>query len=435
MLKSVFFRQHWWRGHLGTSRTISANIKRIKDDEIPLERIAISRSRTESDSNQWRFNFKVFIKGAVFGSVTAISLWALNIFANSSDIFTKLEAAEVIEPSDNGDVSMDDISKKGPSRRDRFNFVAEVVTETGASLVYIKIKDRGFRDYYTGEATTVSNGSGFIVGQDGLILTNAHVVEGRPRAMIEIQLQDGRTFPGRVEDLDKLSDLATVRIDCKNLPVIRLGNSSDIRPGEFVVALGSPLALSNTITTGVVSTVARDQKELGIRGRNVPEYIQTDATITFGNSGGPLINLDGEAIGVNSMKITPGISFAIPIDYAKEFLRKCQQRREGKLPEVKKRRFMGIKMIAITPQIKEELRLRMKLPGDIHHGIVVYRVVRESPADNAGIQPGDVITHINGNEIHECSEVMELLETNKDLVVTIRRENRHAFNVLIKPEY
>ena len=92
-------------------------------------------------------------------------------------------------------------------------------------------------------------------------------------------------------------------------------------------------------------------KELGIRGRNVPEYIQTDATITFGNSGGPLINLDGEAIGVNSMKITPGISFAIPIDYAKEFLRKCQQRREGKLPKVKKRRFMGIKMIAITPQI------------------------------------------------------------------------------------
>ena len=84
---------------------------------------------------------------------------------------------------------------------------------------------------------------------------------------------------------------------------------------------------------------------------------------------------------------------------------------------------------------QEELRLRMKLPGDIHHGIVVYRVVRESPADHAGIQPGDVITHINGNEIHECSEVMELLETNKELVVTIRRENRQAFNVLIKPEY
>jgi len=335
------------RSCLSASRTISTNYRRIKDDEIQREETAW-KSRQESNSNNRSINFKVFIKGALFSSVTAFSFWALNKVAKSSYIFTSIEAAEVIEPSDNDETK----AKKGKfSRRDRFNFVADVVTETGASLVYIKIKDRGFRDFYTGEATTVSNGSGFIVGQDGLILTNAHVVEGRPRAMIEIQLQDGRTFPGRVEDLDKLSDLATVRIDCKNLPVIKLGNSSDIRPGEFVVALGSPLALSNTITTGVVSTVARDQKELGIRGRNVPEYIQTDATITFGNSGGPLINLDGEAIGVNSMKITPGISFAIPIDYAKEFLRKCQQRREGKLPKVKKRRFMGIKMIAITPQI------------------------------------------------------------------------------------
>ena len=173
---------------------------------------------------------------------------------------------------------------------------------------------------------------------------------------------------------------------------------------------------------------------MGIRGRNVPDYIQTDATITFGNSGGPLINLDGEAIGVNSMKITPGISFAIPIDYAKEFLRKCQQRQEGKLPKAKKRRFMGIKMIAITSQIIEDLRHRMNLAPDINHGIVVYRVVQESPADNAGIQPGDVITHINGIEIFECSEVMEFLETQDVLVVTIRRENQRPFNFTVKPE-
>ena len=98
----------------------------------------------------------------------------------------------------------------------------------------------------------------------------------------------------------------------------------------------------------------------------MPEYIQTDATITFGNSGGPLINLDGEAIGVNSMKITPGISFAIPIDYAKEFLRKCQQRREGKLPEVKKRRFMGIKMIAITAQIKVGIQNKNQRCRSLH---------------------------------------------------------------------
>ena len=210
------------------------------------------------------------------------------------------------------------------------------------------------------------------------------------------------------------------------------GTSSDIIPGEFVVAMGSPLSLSNTITTGVVSAVARDKKELGILGKKVPEYIQTDASITFGNSGGPLINLDGEAIGVNSMKMTPGISFAIPIDYAKEFLSRSKQQKEGKSQRLK-RRYIGIKMIAITPQNIREMGYRLIVPNDISHGIVVYQVVQDSPADNAGIQPGDVIIEINGKPVHVCSQLTELLETKEDLKIRLRR-GQNSISLIVRPE-
>ena len=147
----------------------------------------------------------------------------------------------------------------GLTRRQRFNFIAEVVEETAAALVYIEIKDAGVRDYFSGEPVTSSNGSGFIIDPEGLILTNAHVVIKQPRANVQVRLQDGRTFQGQVEDVDIRSDLATVRIAARDLPVMRLGKSSNVRPGEFVIAMGSPLSLSNTITTGVVSSVARNR--------------------------------------------------------------------------------------------------------------------------------------------------------------------------------
>lgn len=192
-----------------------------------------------------------------------------------------------------------------------------------------------------------------------------------------------------------------------------------------MVAIGSPLSLSNTITSGIVSSVHRPSEELGIFHRQM-SYIQTDAAISFGNSGGPLMNLNGEAIGINSMKITAGISFAIPIDYAKDFLRKVEQRRAGKGPQDVKegstRRYMGVTMISLTHDMLLELQQRGEnLPYFVQHGVLIYKVVVGSPAYIGGLQAGDIITHVNDEPVHSSKTVYSALEKSGSLILKVVR--------------
>ncbi|KAF7470893.1 Hypothetical predicted protein [Marmota monax] len=179
-----------------------------------------------------------------------------------------------------------------------------------------------------------SSGSGFIVSEDGLIVTNAHVLTNQHR--IQVELQSGVQYEATVKDIDHKLDLALIKIEPNtDLPVLLLGRSSDLRAGEFVVALGSPFSLQNTVTAGIVSTTQRGGKELGLKDSDM-DYIQTDAIIN-----------DGDVIGINTLKVTAGISFAIPSDRIRQFLADYHERQlKGKAPLQKK--YLGLRMLPLT---------------------------------------------------------------------------------------
>ncbi|XP_075400765.1 serine protease HTRA3 isoform X2 [Tenrec ecaudatus] len=213
------------------------------------------------------------------------------------------------------------------SPRYKFNFIADVVERIAPAVVHIELF---LRHPLFGRNVPLSSGSGFIMSTSGLIVTNAHVVTSSNvvsgRQQLKVQLLDGDSYVAAIRDVDRKSDIATIKIQPKRqLPVLLLGNSTDLRPGEFVVAIGSPFALQNTVTTGIVSFAQREGKELGLHNSDM-DYIQTDAIINYGNSGGPLVNLDGEVIGINTLKVAAGISFAIPSDRISRFLSEVQDR-------------------------------------------------------------------------------------------------------------
>uniref|UniRef100_H3ATZ8 Serine protease HTRA2, mitochondrial n=1 Tax=Latimeria chalumnae TaxID=7897 RepID=H3ATZ8_LATCH len=232
------------------------------------------------------------------------------------------------------------------SPRYKYNFIADVVDKAAPGVVYIEILGR---HPFSGREVPISNGSGFVVSEDGLIVTNAHVVANKRR--VRVKLANGEVYNAVVDDVDQVADLAILKIEAKHpLPALLLGHSSDVRQGEFVVAMGSPFALQNTITSGIVSSAQRGSRELGLSHSNM-DYIQTDAAIDFGNSGGPLLNLDGEVIGINTMKVTAGISFAIPSDRLKEFLNRAKTKQRSWFSSSEmKRRYIGVMMLTLTPK-------------------------------------------------------------------------------------
>ncbi|XP_057716204.1 serine protease HTRA2, mitochondrial-like isoform X2 [Corythoichthys intestinalis] len=286
---------------------------------------------------------------------------------------------------------------------------------------------------FSGREVAVSNGSGFIISSDGLIVTNAHVVANKRG--VRVKLTNGETYNASVQDVDPVADIATIKISAKNaLPTLPLGRSSDVRQGEFVVAMGSPFSLRNTITSGIVSSVQRGSKELGLSNHNM-DYIQTDAAIDFGNSGGPLINLDGEVIGINTMKVTPGISFAIPSDRLRLFLDQATKKKSSWFGESEtKRRYIGVIMLTLTPSIIAQLKLRDPAFPEVTHGILITKVIVGSPAQRAGLLPGDVVLEINRGTVNTAEEIYTAVRNSDKITVVVQR-GEEQLKLQMTPEY
>ncbi|XP_037341907.2 serine protease HTRA2, mitochondrial-like [Pungitius pungitius] len=320
-----------------------------------------------------------------------------------------------------------------PSRPDsprfKYNFIADVVEKSTPAVVYIEIVGR---HPFSGREVPVSNGSGFIISSDGLIVTNAHVVANKKG--VRVKLTNGETYNATVKDVDPVADIATIKISAKSpFPTLALGRSSDVRQGEFVVAMGSPFSLRNTITSGIVSSVQRGSKELGLSNSNM-DYIQTDAAIDFGNSGGPLINLDGEVIGINTMKVTAGISFAIPSDRLMLFLDQAAKKKDSRSSEsATKRRYIGVMMLTLTPSIIAELKLRDPSFPDVTYGILIHRVILGSPANRAGMLPGDIVVEINGVKVNTSEEIYQAVRSG-DKITTVVQRGHQLLRLQITPE-
>ncbi|MEL6816619.1 MAG: HhoA/HhoB/HtrA family serine endopeptidase [Cyanobacteria bacterium J06598_3] len=267
-------------------------------------------------------------------------------------------------------------------------------------------------------------GSGFIISERGDILTNAHVVDGTDK--VTVKLKDGRSFEGYVEGIDDITDLAVIRIDAAGeaLPVSQLGDSDNVDVGDWAIAVGNPLGLDNTVTLGIVSTLKRSSAAVGIPDKRI-DFIQTDAAINPGNSGGPLLNAQGEVIGINTAirADAMGIGFAIPINKAKAVQASLSRGERIAHP------YLGVQIATLTPDMakmnNEDPNSAIELP--ITDGVLVVRVLPNTPAAVAGLRRGDVITKVGGVRVKQADQLqsrVDQVQVGVSLNVTLRRGDR-----------
>ncbi|ACK64482.1 2-alkenal reductase [Rippkaea orientalis PCC 8801] len=323
------------------------------------------------------------------------------------------------------------------------SFVSAAVARTGPAVVRIDTEtvvtrqmdpffdDPFFREFFgqqfrvpPQQQRITGQGSGFIIDGDGIILTNAHVVNNASK--VTVTLKDGRTFNGQVRGTDEVTDLAVVKINTQGakLPVAPLGDSTNLQVGDWAIAVGNPVGLDNTVTLGIISTIGRSAAKAGIPDKRL-DFIQTDAAINPGNSGGPLLNAQGEVIGINTAirADAMGIGFAIPINKAKALQNTLASGEKVPHP------YIGVQMVNLTPELARENNQNPNSPLMVAevNGILVVQVIPNTPAATAGIRRGDVIVGVNGQPVTDGSQLQSIVENsglNASLKLKLYRGDR-----------
>lgn len=340
--------------------------------------------------------------------------------------------------------------------------VADAVEKVIPSVVNIRrvVSRKKLSSFLFDEADVmeVSCGSGFFISPDGHILTNTHVVTDRPfehvgrdgddDSFLHVTLSTGETYVARILAADYESDIAIVKVNVDApVPVASLGDSDNVRPGEFVVAVGSPLTLSNSCSFGIISTIHRDLAISTGESSGGLTYLQLDVAINQGSSGGPCISLDGEVVGICSMKIAgnaEGIGFAIPIKYAQKVVEDLQTHGYVRRP------FVGLTLISVTPDLFEGIRRDSNyrpprwLESEMRTvnssksvGLMVHNITKGGPGDRAGLRTGDVVVAVNDTRTTTTSEFLAALnfQVHKDCKLKVRRGSSGQLEqVTIRPE-
>ncbi|MEL6777086.1 MAG: HhoA/HhoB/HtrA family serine endopeptidase [Cyanobacteria bacterium J06597_16] len=336
------------------------------------------------------------------------------------------------------------------------NFIATAVNRVGPSVVRIDASRsvgglgdpfdrRLFKRFFGDEAPDTpqlpqspqlperfeqGTGSGFILSADGKLLTNAHVIEGADT--VNVTLKDGRSFVGEVKGTDPVTDVAVIKIEASDLPVAPLGATDALSPGQWAIAIGNPLGLDNTVTAGIISALDRTSTQVGISDKRV-QFIQTDAAINPGNSGGPLLNANGEVIGMNTAirANAQGLGFAIPIETAKRISDELFETGKVQHP------YLGIQMVNLNKEMRDRINQDDEIGVKVNEdsGVVIVRVMPGTPAEAAGLQRGDVIKKVNNTVIVNVADVQAQVENSgidEDLQVDVIRAGKPQI-IQVKP--